>query len=57
MTGYDQCRRVQRAHEKKETEVVADADLDTIVQKLLGPAEHVSGELPLINAVSQPRVR
>jgi len=35
----------QRAHEKKEAEVVTDADLDTIVQKLLGPPEHVSGAL------------
>ena len=40
----------QRAHEKKEAEVVTDADLDIIVQKLLGPPEHVSGALLLIKA-------
>ena len=34
---------VQRAHEKKEADAVTDADLDTIVQKLLGPPQHISG--------------
>jgi hypothetical protein len=36
---------VQRAHEKKEADAVTDADLDTIVQKLLGPPQHISGAL------------
>ena len=34
---------VQRAHENKEADAVTDADLDTIVQKLLGPPQHISG--------------
>jgi len=36
--------------------VVTDADLDIIVQKLLGPPEHVSGAPLLTDAIFQPRV-